>query len=86
MDGKNGEKVYDLHRKKDGIFGKPFMSKAEIAKKVESHASRIENVSSSKQVSKLLDFAPLVLLEIVFWLKLFSTQDECFCDFMCHAD
>lgn len=72
MDGKNGEKVYDLYQKRDGMFCKPLMSKAEIAKKLESLASRMENVLYLRQVYKLLDYVPLVLLLNSFLIKAFE--------------
>lgn len=50
MAGKISEKTYNLHRKKDGIFCKPSMNRAEIAKKVELLASRMENVPNLRKV------------------------------------
>lgn len=41
-----------LKRKKDDIFSRPDLSKADIKKKVESLASRVNNVSTLKQVRR----------------------------------
>lgn len=57
-DGEPGEKLFSNHGgqndkirgKRDDIFCKPSMSKAEIAKKVESLASRIEEDANLRQV------------------------------------
>ncbi|KAH7533694.1 hypothetical protein FEM48_Zijuj04G0158700 [Ziziphus jujuba var. spinosa] len=59
MDGKNGEKVYDLYQKRDGMFCKPLMSKAEIAKKLESLASRMENVLYLRQINEVRSKLPI---------------------------
>lgn len=48
--GKKTERVDKMRRSKVDIFLKPLMSKAEIAKKVESLASKIERNSNLKQV------------------------------------
>lgn len=50
MVGKLGGNTDKIRRKKDDIFSRPLMSKAEIEKKVESLASAVENVPKLKQV------------------------------------
>jgi ATP-dependent RNA helicase DHX36 len=50
MVGKKTEKIDKIRQKKDDIFCKPSMSRAEIAKKVESLASKMEKVAYLKQV------------------------------------
>lgn len=50
MVGKTSEKAEKLRRRGDEIFLKPVMSKADIAKKVESLASRMGNVAKLRQV------------------------------------
>lgn len=48
--GKKTEKIDKIRQKRDDIFCKPSMSRAEIAKKVESHASKMKKVAYLKQV------------------------------------
>lgn len=48
--GRKTERVDKMRRSKVDIFLKPSMSKAEIAKKVESLASKIERATNLKQV------------------------------------
>lgn len=50
MVGKLGGNTDKIRRKKDDIFSRPLMNKAEIEKKVESLASAVENVPKLKQV------------------------------------
>lgn len=50
MVGKKTEKIDKIRQKKDDIFCKPSMSRAEIAKKVESLSSKMEKVAYLKQV------------------------------------
>ncbi|XP_030929402.1 DExH-box ATP-dependent RNA helicase DExH6 isoform X1 [Quercus lobata] len=50
--GKKTERVDKMRRSKVDIFLKPSMSKAEIAKKVESLASKIERAANLKQVTE----------------------------------
>ena len=50
MVGRTSEKSDKLHRKGDNIFRKPSLSKADIAKKLESLASKMENVAKLREV------------------------------------
>lgn len=50
MVGRTSEKSDKLHRKGDDIFRKPSLSKADIAKKLESLASKMENVAKLREV------------------------------------
>ncbi|KAG5246174.1 hypothetical protein OIU77_019898 [Salix suchowensis] len=50
LDGKHGGTAGKTREKKDDIFSKPFRKKEEIAKKVESFASRIEKDVKLKQI------------------------------------
>ena len=53
LDGKHSGTAGKTREKKDDIFSKPFRKKEEIAKKVESFASRIEKDVKLKQVIQL---------------------------------
>ncbi|XP_021912390.1 DExH-box ATP-dependent RNA helicase DExH6-like [Carica papaya] len=50
--GRHGEKTDKIRRRRDDIFRKPLMNEEEIAKKVESLASRIEKAANLRQINE----------------------------------
>lgn len=59
MVGKLGGNTNKIRRKKDDIFSRPVMSKAEIEKKVESLTSTVENVPKLKQIAEKRSKLPI---------------------------
>uniref|UniRef100_A0A5B7AJQ7 Putative ATP-dependent RNA helicase DHX36 n=1 Tax=Davidia involucrata TaxID=16924 RepID=A0A5B7AJQ7_DAVIN len=59
MFGKHSGKTDKIQVKKDDIFRKPSMNKAEIAKKVESLASRVEKAANLRQIAEQRSKLPI---------------------------
>ncbi|GLT94049.1 hypothetical protein SLE2022_118120 [Rubroshorea leprosula] len=57
--GKYGGKIDKLRRKKDDIFCKPLMNKAEISRKAELLASRIESTKNLRQIVEVRSKLPI---------------------------
>ncbi|KAJ1388004.1 R3H domain [Sesbania bispinosa] len=59
MIGENSDNTDNTKHKKDDIFGRPSMTKAEIAKKLEALASRMKTVSNLKQITEVRSKLPI---------------------------
>ncbi|KAB8472942.1 hypothetical protein FH972_025307 [Carpinus fangiana] len=74
MVGKKTEKIDKIRQKKDDIFCKPSMSRAEIAKKVESLASKMEKVAYLKQITEKRSKLPITSFRNVITSTIDSHQ------------
>ncbi|MCD7468457.1 hypothetical protein HAX54_006656 [Datura stramonium] len=72
--GKHSKKVDKLRRRKDDMFCKPAMNKSEIAKRVESLASRIENNPNLRQITAQRSKLPIASFKDVITSNVESNQ------------
>ncbi|KAK4355822.1 hypothetical protein RND71_024793 [Anisodus tanguticus] len=72
--GKHSKKVDKLRGKKDDMFSKPAMNKSEIAKRVESLASRIENTPNLRQITAQRSKLPIASFKDVITSTVESNQ------------
>ncbi|XP_060186851.1 DExH-box ATP-dependent RNA helicase DExH6 [Lycium barbarum] len=72
--GKQSKKVDKLRGKKDDMFSKPAMNKSEIAKRVESLASRIENNPNLRQITAQRSKLPIASFKDVITSTVESNQ------------
>ncbi|KAM3221572.1 DExH-box ATP-dependent RNA helicase DExH6 [Capsicum annuum] len=72
--GKHSKKVDKLQGKKDDMFCKPAMNKSEIAKRMQSLASRIEKTPSLKQIAVQRSKLPIASFKDVIISTVVSNQ------------
>ncbi|KAA8524176.1 hypothetical protein F0562_010392 [Nyssa sinensis] len=72
--GKNSGKSDKIRGKNDDIFRKPSMNKAEIAKKVESLASRVEKAANLRQIAEQRSKLPIASFQDVITSTIESNQ------------
>lgn len=66
MDGKVTGKIYKSKRMRDDMFCKPLLSKTDIAKKVDTLASRMESVANLRLVFYLNIFYIFIIVYMLF--------------------
>ncbi|KAM7497850.1 hypothetical protein LguiA_022264 [Lonicera macranthoides] len=74
MVGKQSGKSKKIRGKKDDFFSRPSMSNSEIAKKVESLASRVETVPKLRQISEVRSKLPILSFKDVITSTIESHQ------------
>ncbi|KAK7320435.1 hypothetical protein VNO77_29902 [Canavalia gladiata] len=72
--GENSDTTNKTKQKKDDIFSRPSMTKAEIARKVEALASRMNNVSNLKQITEERSKLPIASFKDVITSTVESHQ------------